>query len=62
MKLAGEPGLSKKFHEIQLTIDDTRSYAELVEVFREGKNGRGYIVITSIKTIEPAASVPDFVP
>ena len=53
MKLIKPDTIMKKFHELQITVDDSEGYAEIIEVFRESKDGPGFIVITSVRAIAP---------
>lgn len=52
MKLLEQNELSSKFHEVQITIDDSEGYAEIIEVYRKGKDGPGFVIVTSVKALE----------
>ena len=52
MKILEQNSLSSKFYEVQITIDDSEGYAEIIEICRESKDGPGYVIVTSIKKIE----------
>ena len=45
--------LDMKFNEVQIAIDSSENYAEIVEVYRTNKNGPGFMTVTSIKAIDP---------
>lgn len=53
MKLVETDNSAKDFYDVQITIDSSESYAEIVEVYRTSKNGPGFVIVTSIKAIEP---------
>ncbi len=46
-------GIASELHEVYITINVPESYAEMVEIYREGKNGPGFVQVTSVKMIEP---------
>lgn len=43
-------------HEVQITIDISELYAEIVEVYKASENGPGFVLVTSVKAIEPNLS------
>jgi hypothetical protein len=53
MKFSEIDNLALEFHEVQITIDNSENYAEIVEVYRESENGPGFVIVTSVKAIEP---------
>ena len=52
MKFIEQKELSSNFHEVQITIDDSEGYAEIIEVYRKYKDGPGFVIVTSVKSIE----------
>jgi hypothetical protein len=40
-------------YEVQITIDISKLYAEIVEVYKASENGFGFVIVTNVKTIEP---------
>jgi hypothetical protein len=44
------------FHEVRITIDISKLYAEIVEVYKESENDPGFVIVTSVKAIEPNLS------
>lgn len=53
MRFSEIDNLALEFHEVQITIDNSANYAEIVEVYRESENGPGFVIVTSVKAIEP---------
>jgi hypothetical protein len=47
------------FHEVRITIDASELYAEIVEVYKSEENGPGYVIVTSVKVIEPKSSIQE---
>jgi hypothetical protein len=43
-------------HEVQITIDNSELYAEIVEVYKASENGPGFVLVTSIKASGPNLS------
>ena len=56
MKLIEIDNLTMEFHEVQITIDSSERYAEIIEIFRTSNNGPGFVIVTSIKAIDPQSS------
>ena len=56
MKLVETDNLTMEFHEVQITIDSSERYAEIIEIFRTSNNGPGFVIVTSIKAIDPQSS------
>jgi hypothetical protein len=44
------------FHEVRITIDISELYAEIVEVREASENDPGFVIVTSVKAIEPKSS------
>ena len=44
------------FHEVRITIDISELYAEIVEVCGGSEDDPGFVIVTSIKAIEPKSS------
>ncbi len=44
------------FHEVRITIDISKLYVEIVEVYKESENNPGFVIVTSVKAIEPNLS------
>ena len=44
------------FHEVRITIDISELYAEIVEVREASENNPGFVIVTSVKAIEPKPS------
>lgn len=44
-------------HEIQILVDASQRFAELVEVYRESSDGPGFIQVTSVKLIGQNAGI-----
>jgi hypothetical protein len=43
-------------HELYITIDVSELYAEIVEVYKASKNDPGFVLVTSVKGLEPGSS------
>jgi len=56
MKILDTDNHAVELHEIYITIDVSELYAEIIEVYKESRNGPGFVVITSITAGE---SEPD---
>ena len=56
MKLVEIDNLTMEFHEAQITIDSSERYAEIIEIYRTSNNGPGFVIVTSIKAIDPQSS------
>ena len=52
MRILESNDITTEFHEIYITIDVPDRYAEMVEIYREGENGPGFVQVTSVKMIE----------
>jgi hypothetical protein len=61
MKILESDKPSTKFHEVQITIDDSEGYAEIVEVCRAGREGPVFVIVTSVTTIDPSQYVPGLI-
>ena len=44
------------FHEVRITIDISELYAEIVEVCGGSEDDPGFVIVTSVKAIEPKSS------
>lgn len=44
------------FHEVRITIDISELYAEIVEVYGASENDPGFVIVTSVKAIEPRSN------
>jgi hypothetical protein len=44
------------FREVRITIDISELYAEIVEVCGASENEPGFVIVTSVKAIEPKSS------
>ena len=53
MKFLELDNLGMKIHEVYITIDNSKSYAEIIELFRSSENGPGFVLVTSVKMIDP---------
>jgi hypothetical protein len=53
MKISETDDPAEKFHEVQITIDTSELYAEIVEVFEASGNKPGFVLVTSLRVIEP---------
>ena len=53
MRIIEPNDVKTSLREIQVTIDVSDGYFEMVEIYRENENGPGFVQVTSIKTIEP---------
>ncbi len=53
MRILKPDNVNIGLHEIQITIDVNERYFEMVEIYRDGEDGPGFVQVTSIKTIEP---------
>lgn len=53
MKFVEIDNFAMEFHEEQITINTSERYAEIIEVYRTSKDGPGFVIVTSIKVIEP---------
>lgn len=56
MKSLGTDDHAVELHEVQITIDISELYAEIVEVYKADENGPGFVLVTSVKAIEPNLS------
>jgi hypothetical protein len=53
MRIMEPNDVKTSLREIQVTIDVSDGYFEMVEIYRENENGPGFVQVTSIKMIEP---------
>jgi hypothetical protein len=56
MKILETDDHTAALHEVQITIDISELYAEIVEVYKASENGPGFVLVTSVKAIEPRSS------
>ena len=56
MRIFDSNEITSELHEIYITINVPDSYAEMVEIYREGENGPGFVQVTSVKMIETSVS------
>lgn len=56
MRIFDSNEITSELHEIYITINVPDSYAEMVEIYREGRNGPGFVQVTSVKMIETSVS------
>ena len=59
MKIVETDKPPSKLHEINVTIDDSEGYAEIVEVCGTGKGGAIFVIVTSVTAIDPDEYFPD---
>jgi hypothetical protein len=52
MKILDTDNHAVGLHEIYITIDVSELYAEIIEVYKESRNGHGFVVITSVTASE----------
>jgi hypothetical protein len=55
MKILETDDHTAALHEVQITIDISELYAEIVEVYKASKNDPGFVLVTSVKAIEPGS-------
>jgi hypothetical protein len=53
MKLLEKDDLTADFHEVQITIDLPKLYAEIVELYKVSENDSGYVLVTSVMVAKP---------
>ena len=51
MRILEDNETDTELHEIQILVDATQRFAEMVEVYRESSDGPGFIQVTSVKLI-----------
>lgn len=56
MKILETNNNTEALHEVQITIDISGLSAEIVEVYKASENGPGFVIVTSVKAIEPKSS------
>jgi hypothetical protein len=56
MKILETDDRAGLLHELYITIDVSELYAEIVEVYKASKNGPGFVLVTSVKALEPGSS------
>ena len=52
MRIFESNDITAELHEVYITINVPESYAEMVEIYKEGENGPGFVQVTSVKMIE----------
>jgi hypothetical protein len=55
MKILEKDERAAALHELYITIDISELYAEIVEVYKASKNDPGFVLVTSVKAIEPGS-------
>jgi len=55
MKILETDERAATLHELYITIDVSELYAEIVEVYKTSKNGPGFVLVTSVKAVEPGS-------
>jgi hypothetical protein len=53
MKLLEKEDLAANFHEVQITIDLPKLYAEIVELYKASENDSGYVLVNSVMVVKP---------
>jgi hypothetical protein len=55
MKILETDECAAALRELYITIDVSELYAEIVEVYKASKNGPGFVLVTSVKAVEPGS-------
>jgi hypothetical protein len=56
MKLLEKDDLAADFHEVQITIDLPKLYAEIMELYKTSENDSGYVLVTSVMVVKPQSN------
>lgn len=56
MKLVEKDDLAADFHEVQVTIDLPKLYAEIAELYKVSENDSGYVLVTSVMVVKPQST------